>query len=125
MPGPISTGRKTTGHSQAGQTFAASDRMVPDFAEFLGYDVDSSHIISLRDLNICLDPEEAPELKTILATLLDGPLTFKTGGIIFSVQYPEDRYTIHLYIYNPAKKDLKDKCSALRLAIQGVREIKK
>ncbi len=125
MPGPMSPSRKIDKRSQAGQTFSALDKMAPGFAEFLGYAVDSSHIISLRDLNICLDPEEAPELKTMLATLLDRPLTFKSDDIIFSVQYPEDKYTIHLYIYNPTKKNLKDKCSALKSAIQGVRKIKK
>ncbi|RLC27239.1 MAG: hypothetical protein DRH32_10515, partial [Deltaproteobacteria bacterium] len=31
IPGPMSPGRKTDERSQAGQTFAASDRMVPDF----------------------------------------------------------------------------------------------
>ena len=125
MPGPMSQIRKSDDRSQAGLSFSASDKMAPGFAEFLGYNVDSSHIISLRDLSICLDPEEAPELKTMLATLLDGPLTFKTDDIIFSVQYPEDKYTIHLYLYNPTKKVLKDKCSALKLAIKGVRKIKK
>jgi hypothetical protein len=87
-------------------------------------EIDPAYLISLKALAVCLDPEEEFYLKTKLATLLSGPAKCESNGVYFFFKYTETAYNIKVDIYNPEERLLKDRCSALNLAIKGVMNLK-
>ena len=87
-------------------------------------EIDPAYLISLKALDVCLDPEEEFYLKTKLATLLGGPAKCESNGIYFFFKYTETGYTIKVEIYNPEERLLQDRCAALHLAIKGVMNLK-
>ena len=91
-----------------------------DFSGGVTNEIDPSHIISLKELSVCEDPEEEFQLKAKLAALLHGPSKLKTNGITFFFKYPESGYTINVDIYNPEGQLFQDRCSVLRLATESI-----
>ena len=88
-------------------------------------EIDSSQLISLKELAVCADPEEEFYLKTKLATLLGGPAKCDSNGMLFFFKYTESGYTIQVNIYNPMGAPLKDRCSVLCLAIECIENLRK
>lgn len=96
------------------QNISKGETKAPDLSDaFTNNEVDPSHIISLKELRVCADPEEEFNLKTKLATLLNGPSKYLVNGMIFFFKYTESGYTIQVDIYNPKGKLLADRCSVL------------
>ncbi len=87
-------------------------------------DIDPSHLISLKQLAVCADPEEEFYHKTKLATLLREPVRCEANGMLLFFKYPESGYTLRVEIYNPGGTVLKDRCSVLRLAVECVNDQK-
>jgi len=87
-------------------------------------DIDPSHLISLRHLAVCADPEEEFHHRTKLATLLREPVKCEANGMLLFFKYPESAYTLRVEIYNPGGIVLKDRCSVLRLAVECVNDQK-
>jgi hypothetical protein len=108
---------------QNSSTFSAG---APDFSgEVLPDEIDPSQLISLREFNVCKDPEEEFSLKTQLAIRLDGPSWVEAGKVLFFCKYPESGYTMQVDIYNPHGRLFKDRCELLQLAVNGLLEAKK
>lgn len=84
------------------------------------HEIDLNAMVSLKDLRICLDPEEEFRLKTELAMMIHRPIRCETAGLIFFIKYPESGYTIKVDIYNPKGYDLQDRCTILHQAIRCV-----
>jgi hypothetical protein len=92
-----------------------------DFSgEILPDQVDPSELISLKEFNVCTDPEEEFHLKTQLAVRLDGPFWIQTGSVLFFFKHPESGYTIQTRIYNPHGRIFRDRCEILQLALRGI-----
>lgn len=87
-------------------------------------DLDPSHLISLKQLEVCADPEEEFYLKSKLATLLREPVKCEANGMLLFFKYPVSGYTLRVEIYNPGGIVLKDRCSVLRLAVDCVNDQK-
>jgi len=87
-------------------------------------DIDPSHLISLKELAVCADPEEEFYLKTKLATFLSGPAKCESKGLMLFFKYTESGYTIRVDIYNPRGVFLKDRCSVLHSAVGCVQDKK-
>jgi hypothetical protein len=87
-------------------------------------DIDPSHLISLKELAVCTDPEEEFYLKTKLATFLSGPTRCESKGLLLFFKYTESGYTIRVDIYNPRRVFLKDRCSVLHLAVECIQDKK-
>lgn len=96
-----------------------------DFSGGATNEIDPAHLISLKELSVCEDPEEEFQLKARLAALLHGPSKLRTNGIIFFFKYPESGYTIKVDIYNPEGQLFQDRCSVLRLATESIKNTKK
>jgi hypothetical protein len=95
-----------------------------DFLDLVGAaDLDRTVMMSLNQLQTCLDPEEELKLKTRLAAMLSRPGQCRSGGVVFDIRQPESAYSIHVNLYNYEQKEFQDRCSALRLAVYscGVR----
>jgi hypothetical protein len=108
---------------QNSPTFSAG---TPDFSgDVLPDEIDPSQLISLREFNVCKDPEKEFSLKTQLAIRLDGPSWVKAGKVLFFCKYPESGYTMQVDIYNPHGRLFKDRCELLQLAVNGLRNAKK
>ena len=108
---------------QNSSTFSAG---TPDFSgEVLPDEIDPSQLISLREFNVCKDPEEEFSLKTQLAIRLDGPSWVEAGKVLFFCKYPESGYTMQVDIYNPHGRLFKDRCELLQLAVNGLLNAKK
>jgi hypothetical protein len=108
---------------QNSSTFSAG---APDFSgEVLPDAIDPPQLISLREFNVCKDPEEEFRLKTQLATRLDGPSWVEAGKVLFFCKYPESGYTMQVDIYNPHGRLFKDRCELLQLAVNGLLNTKK
>ncbi len=104
------------------QNISNGETKAPDLSDaFANNEIDPSHIISLKELRVCADPEEEFNLKTKLATLLNGPSKYLVNGMIFFFKYTESGYTIHVDIYNPKGKLLADRCSVLNFAYDHLR----
>jgi hypothetical protein len=98
----------------------------PDFSgDVLPDEIDPSQLISLREFNVCKDPEKEFSLKTQLAIRLDGPSWVKAGNVLFFCKYPESGYTMQVDIYNPHGRLFKDRCELLQLAVNGLHKAKK
>ena len=104
------------------QNTSANELKAPDLSDTVTTtnEIDPSRLISLRKLRVCADPEEEFNLKTKLATLLDGPSKCRANGMIFFFKYPESGYTIKVDIYNPQGELLTDRCSVLYSAIESI-----
>jgi len=87
-------------------------------------DIDPSHLISLKELAVCADPEEEFYLKTKLATFLSGPAKCESKGLMLFFKYTESGYTIRVDIYNPRGVFLKDRCSVLDSAVECIQDKK-
>jgi hypothetical protein len=109
--------------SMRGVMSANPHRQSHDFAGAID-ELDPAYLISLKALAVCLDPEEEFYLKTKLATLLGGPAKCESNGIHFFFKYTETGYTLKVEIYNPEGRLLQDRCAALHLAIEGVKNSK-
>ena len=108
---------------QNSSTFSAG---APDFSgEVLPDAIDPSKLISLREFNVCKDPEEEFSLKTQLAIRLDSPSWVEAGKVLFFCKYPESGYTMQVDIYNPHGRLFKDRCELLQLAVNGLDKAKK
>jgi hypothetical protein len=108
---------------QNSSTFSAG---APDFSgEILPDAIDPSQLISLREFNVCKDPEEEFSLKTQLAIRLDSPSWVEAGNVLFFCKYPESGYTMQVDIYNPHGRLFKDRCELLQLAVNGLVKAKK
>jgi len=94
------------------------------FADVTLHDIDPTHLIQLKELAVCTDPEEEFRLKTKLAVLLMEPAKFESNGMLFFFKYPESGYTIRVEIYNPGGVVLKDRCSVLQLAVDCIQDQK-
>ncbi len=104
----------------------AGGESAPDFSGPATSDeIDPSHLMSLNEFNVCTDPEEEFQLKTKLATLLEGPSMFRTREIMFFFKHTELPYTINVNVYNPEGELFQDRCSVLQLAITCIRNTKK
>ena len=91
-----------------------------DFLDLVGpADLDPSVLISLNRLNTCRDPGEETQLKTRLAVVLNQPGLCRSGGVVFDIRNPESAYSIHIDLYNYAQREFRDRCDALRLAVQS------
>ncbi len=86
--------------------------------------IDPTHLISLKDLSVCTDPEEEFYLKTKLATLLSERAKCESEGMMLFFKYTESGYTIRVEIYNPKGVPLKDRCSVLQLAVECITDQK-
>jgi len=103
------------------QDTSESALKAPDFSDTVTTnEIDPSHLISLKQLRVCADPEEEFNLKTKLATLLDGPSKCLVNGMIFFFKYPESGYTLQVDIYNPQGELLTNRCSVLHSAIESI-----
>lgn len=92
-----------------------------DFSgEILPDQVDPSELISLKEFNVCTDPEEEFHLKTQLAVRLDGPLRIQAGRVLFFFKHPESGYTMQIRIYNPHNRIFRDRCEILQLALHNI-----
>ena len=104
------------------QDTSANALKAPDFSDTVTTnEIDPSHLISLKQLRLCADPEEEFNLKTKLATLLDGPAKCLVNGMILIFKYPESGYTIQVDIYNPQREFLTNRCSVLYSAIESIK----
>ena len=93
----------------------------PDFSgNVLPDDIDPSQLTSLKEFDVCENPEEEFHLKTQIAVRLDGPSLFESGGVLFFCKYTESGYTVQVDIYNPQGRPFKDRCEVLLQAIIGV-----
>ncbi len=103
------------------QNISKSETKASDLSgAFAKNEIDPSHIMSLKELRVCADPEEEFNLKTKLATLLNGPSKYLVNGMIFFFKYTESGYTIQVDIYNPKGKLLADRCSVLNFVYSSV-----
>jgi hypothetical protein len=92
-----------------------------DFSgEILPDEVDPSKLISLKEFNVCTDPEEEFRLRTQLAVRLDGPFWIQTGRVLLFFKHPESGYTMQIRIYNPYGRIFRDRCELLQLAMHGI-----
>ena len=92
-----------------------------DFSgEILPDEVDPSKLITLKEFNVCTDPEEEFRLKTQLAVRLDGPFWIQTGRVLLFFKHPESGYTMQIRIYNPYSRIFRDRCELLQLALHGI-----
>jgi hypothetical protein len=108
---------------QNSPTFSAG---APDFSgDVLPDEIDPSQLVSLREFNVCKDPEREFSLKTQLAIQLEGPSYVEAGKVLFFCRYPESGYTVQVDIYNPYGRLFKDRCELLQLALKGLRNTKK
>jgi hypothetical protein len=83
-------------------------------------EVDPSELISLKEFNVCTDPEEEFHLKTQLAVQLDGPFWIRAGRVLFFFKHSESGYTMQIRIYNPDGRIFRDRCEILQLALRGI-----
>lgn len=81
-----------------------------------GYD--PARMISLNDLNACIDPNAEFPLKTTLATEIDTNGKCAIRAMVFFFKNPENAYTLQVDVFNP--ENFVDRCDALRTAIQCV-----
>ena len=79
-----------------------------------------SKFISLKEFNVCIDPEEEFRLKTKLAAYLPQPSQVDARGIVFLFQHTKSGYTIDIAVYNAIGRHFKDRCEVLALAIDSV-----
>lgn len=115
----------SNGH-QTRQNKSTFSARTPDFSgEVLPDAIDPSQLVSLREFNVCKDPEEEFRLKTQLAIRLDGPSRVEAGKVLFFCKYTESGYTIQVDIYNPQGRLFKDRCELLQLAVNGFSKAKK
>jgi len=87
-------------------------------------EIDPSQLISLKELGVCVNPEEEFNLKTKLATRLTDSSRCSSNEILFFFKYTESGYTLQVDIYNPTGAYLNDKCSVLRRAIECVNNLR-
>jgi len=87
-------------------------------------DIDPSHLISLKELAVCADPEKEFYLKTKLATFLSGSTKCESKELLLFFKYTESGYTLRVDIYNPRGVFLKDRCSVLDLAVECIQDKK-
>lgn len=79
---------------------------------------DPARMISLNQLNACIDPNAEWPLKTSLAAALDTDGKCSIRNMVFFFQNPENSYTLQVGVFNPEK--FVDRCEALRTAIQCI-----
>jgi hypothetical protein len=92
-----------------------------DFSgEILPNEVDPSKLISLKEFNVCTDPEEEFRLRTQLAVQLDRSFWIQTGRVLLFFKHPESGYTIQIRIYNPYGRIFRDRCELLQLALNSI-----
>jgi len=116
LSGPAATVMPTSAAKAA--TLAAEGSY--DFLDLVApSELDPSVMISLNRLSTCRDPGEETQLKTQLAVLLNQPGLCRSGGVVFDIRNPESAYSIHIDLYNYAQREFRDRCDALRLAVQS------
>lgn len=117
LAGPAATAMNT-GTSQSTVMPTGSETF--GFLDFLASgELDQSLMVSLNRLRTCSDPGEETKLKAHLAGLLSQPAKCRTGGVLFDIRNPESAYSIHIDLYNYEQKEFKDRCDALKLAVQS------
>lgn len=79
---------------------------------------DPARMISLNQLNACIDPNAEWALKTSLATALDTNGKCSIRNMVFFFKNTENGYTLQVDVFNPEK--FVDRCEALRTAIQCI-----
>jgi hypothetical protein len=115
LSGPATTALKTGTQAAAplpSGEYDFLDKVAPE-------DLDPSVMVSLNRLRTCRDPEEEIRLKTRLASMLNRPAICRSGGCLFDIRYQESAYSIHIDLYNYEKRDFKDRCEALSLAVNS------
>jgi hypothetical protein len=123
---PPAQAKSFSNDNQVRQNSSTLSAGAPDFSgEVLPDEIDPSQLISLREFNVCKDPEEEFSLKTQLAIRLDGPSWVEAGKVLFFCKYPESGYTMQVDIYNPHGRLFKDRCELLQLAVNGLLNAKK
>lgn len=79
---------------------------------------DPARMISLNQLNACIDPNAEWPLKTSLAAGLDTDGKCSIRSMIFFFKNTENGYTLQVDVFNP--EQFVDRCEALRTAIQCI-----
>lgn len=79
---------------------------------------DPARMISLNQLNACIDPNAEWPLKTSLAAALDTNGKCSIRNMVFFFKNTETGYTLQVDVFNPEK--FVDRCEALRTAIQCI-----
>jgi hypothetical protein len=126
LPVPPAQAKSFSHDHQVRQNSSTFSAGAPDFSgEVLSDAIDASQLISLREFNVCKDPEEEFRLKTQLAIRLDSPSWVEAGNVLFFCKYPESGYTMQVDIYNPHGRLFKDRCELLQLAVNGLLNAKK
>lgn len=115
LSGPAATVQKAG--AQQADTLPAGGY---DFLDKVGQgNLDPSVMVSLNRLRTCRDPGEEMRLRTRLASMLSRPALCRSGGCIFDITHQESAYSIHIDLYNYEKRDFKDRCEALSLAVNS------
>ncbi len=115
-----------TKQSEGSLMRAGHHSQTPDLSGDITIDeIDPSQLISLKEFNVCINPEEEFRLKTQLAIFLDKPDRCGIDGILFFFKYTESAYTIKTDIYDPQGTLSGDRCSVLRLAIECIENLRK
>lgn len=99
----------------------SGDGLVSGSVRFDGVDdghYDPARMISLNQLNACIDPNAEWPLKTSLASALDTNGKCSIRNMIFFFKNTENGYTLQVDVFNPEK--FVDRCEALRTAIQCI-----
>ncbi len=99
----------------------SGDGLVSGSVSFNGVDdvyYDPARMISLNQLNACIDPNAEWPLKTSLAAALDMNGKCSIRNMIFFFKNTENGYTLQVDVFNPEK--FVDRCEALRTAIQCI-----
>lgn len=92
-----------------------------DFSHSVALDeIDPSELISLKEFNVCKDPEMEFRQKTQLAVHFHKASRIVVEGVQFFIKYTESGYTIEIDIYNPKGRPFRDRCEVLQLAIKSI-----
>ena len=107
--------------SQQSVSNPSGDGLVSGSVSFDGVDdghYDPARMISLNQLNACIDPNAEWPLKTSLAAALDTNGKCSIRNMVFFFKNTENGYTLQVDVFNPEK--FVDRCEALRTAIQCI-----
>ncbi|MGE4545568.1 MAG: hypothetical protein AB7D06_15835 [Pedobacter sp.] len=99
----------------------SGDGLVSGSVSFNGVDdgyYDPARMISLNQLNACIDPNAEWPLKTSLAAALDTNGKCSIRNMVFFFKNTENGYTLQVDVFNP--ENFVDRCEALRTAIQCI-----
>lgn len=102
-------------------TPALADSAATVGASQSGVKIDQASLAFFRGLKTCLDTEEEMRLKTRLATLLEFDKECRApGGTTFYLVSPVDAYSLRVGVRPGSGVTFRDRCEALRAAVQCV-----